>query len=356
MIEEHFSFSTLKGIADVFRLTNSKGNTVELSALGAGVTSIIVPDMEGNLADVVLGYANYADYLYDPACAGKTPGRYANRIARGLFCIDGQTYRLCINNPPNALHGGRDGFHNVIWRSENLGQGRIAFVYSAEDGEEGYPGTMDVKVVYTWNDADDLTIDYKAVTDKPTIINLTNHTYFNLSGENTGSCLTHQLTMNCHTWLPSDDTDIPIGMKADVIASPMDFTKPKMLGRDIAADFGNLRNGKGYNHFFLIDGWCGDGRLIHAATLVDPKSARRLDVLTTQCGVMLYTGNWLSDGSPIGKGGQPLADYDGVALECQGPPDAPNQLLQPSQILRPGETYSHMIRYSFSVEKNLLGQ
>lgn len=207
---------------------------------------------------------------------------------------------------------------------------------------------MDVSVTYTWSDDDELTISYRAVTDKPTVVNLTNHAYFNLSGEGAGSCLDHRLTLNCGRWLPADDTDIPLGTVDPVDGTPMDFTSGKALGKDISTDFYNLKTGKGYNHFFMINGWHGDGRLLTAATLDDARSGRRLTVATTQCGVMLYTGNWLADNRPVGKCGRRYADYDGVALECQGAPDAPNQPALPSQVLRPGEVYSHVIRYSFS--------
>ena len=252
-----------------------------------------------------------------------------------------------MNNPPNALHGGPRGFHNVVWQSEEH-DGAVTFTYHAKDGEEGYPGNMDVSVTYTWSDDDELTISYRAVTDKPTVVNMTNHAYFNLSGEGAGSCLDHRLTLNCGRWLPADDTDIPLGTIAPVDGTPMDFTSGKALGKDISTDFYNLKTGKGYNHFFMINGWHGDGRLLTAATLDDARSGRRLTVATTQCGVMLYTGNWLADNRPVGKCGRRYADYDGVALECQGAPDAPNQPALPSQVLRPGEVYSHVIRYSFS--------
>lgn len=330
-----------------YRLVNARGNEVRLSSLGAGITGIDVPDAQGRRADVVLGYADAADYMDDSACAGKTPGRFANRIARGRFSLDGTDYTLAVNNPPNALHGGPRGFHNVVWQSEER-DGAVTFTYHAKDGEEGYPGNMDVSVTYTWSDDDELTISYRAVTDKPTVVNLTNHAYFNLSGEGAGSCLDHRLTLNCGRWLPADDTDIPLGTVDPVDGTPMDFTSGKALGKDISTDFYNLKTGKGYNHFFMINGWHGDGRLLTAATLDDARSGRRLTVATTQCGVMLYTGNWLADNRPVGKCGRRYADYDGVALECQGAPDAPNQPALPSQVLRPGEVYSHVIRYSFS--------
>lgn len=335
----------------VYRIENAAGNLVELSSLGAGITKIMVPDANGIKDDVVLGYSNYADYMDDDPCAGKTPGRFANRIAKGRFVIDGKVYRLDTNNGPNALHGGRRGFHNAIWKSDLCHDGSVRFTYHSADGEEGYPGEMDVTVKYSWNDRDELMIEYKAVTSKPTIVNLTNHAYFNLSGENSGSCLGHIIKLNCHRWLPPDATDIPLGRIELVAGSPMDFTSPKSLGADIYEDFYNLLSGKGYNHFFLIDDWENDGSILHAATLLDLRSGRRLDVSTTQCGLVLYTGNWLSGKSPVGKNGRRYVDHDGVAIECQGTPDAPNHSNFPSQILRPGEEYYHRISYRFSVVK-----
>lgn len=337
-----------KGRFNVFRMVNARGSEVGLSAIGAGITSIIVPDARGLMADVVLGYANYSDYLYDRSCAGKTPGRYANRIAGGRFAVDGKEYRLAINNPPNALHGGNDGFHNVIWNSDVYDKG-VKFTYHASDGEEGYPGAMDVVVDYTWSDDDELIINYEATADKPTIVNLTNHAYFNLAGENAGSCLGQRLMLNCHKWLPADNTDIPLGNIEPVEGTPMDFLKAKTLGNDISADFSNLRAGKGYNHFFFVDGWSGDGQMRLVAVLDDDVSGRRLSVYSTQCGAMLYTGNWLANNLAVSKSGRRYADYDGVAIECQGAPDAPNHPSLPCQVLRPGETYRHVIKYVFSI-------
>lgn len=338
-----------KGTFRVFRLVNSHGCEVGLSALGAGITAIKVPDARGRIDDVVLGYARPADYLYDSACAGKTPGRYANRIARGRFSIDGHEYSLGINNPPNALHGGNDGFHNVVWSAEPHNGGGVRFTYHAADGEEGYPGAMDVAVDYEWNDHNELTISYEAKADRPTIVNLTNHAYFNLAGEGAGSCLGQRLRLNCHRWLPADDTDIPLGRIEPVEGTPMDFLQAKTLGRDIDADFYNMRAGKGYNHFFFVDGWNGDGQIRPVAVLDDSVSGRRLSVYSTQCGAMLYTGNWLADNMPAGKSGRRYADHDGVAIECQGAPDAPNHPSLPCQVLRPGETYRHVIKYAFSI-------
>ena len=338
---------TRVGEIAVYRLTNARGNVVETSSLGAGITRIIVPDGDGRRDDIVLGYADYADYMRDGACAGKTPGRFANRIALGRFTIDGKEYQLDTNNGLNALHGGNGGFHSVLWDSEATSRG-VRFTYRSADGEEGYPGNLTAVVTYSWSDDDVLTIEFHAETDRATVVNLTNHAYFNLAGAASGSCLHHRLKLDCSRWLPASADDIPTGEIATVGGTPMDFTAGKELGADIGADFDNLRIGKGYNHFFIADGY--DGTMRHIATLTEPRSRRRLDVATTQWGVMLYTGNWLASNEPCGRHGARYTDYAGVALECQGAPDAPNHANFPSTVLRPGERYKEAISYRFTVE------
>lgn len=336
-----------KGEVTLFKITNKTGACVELSSLGAGITKIIVPDKEGRLDDVVLGYASESDYLYDGACAGKTPGRFANRIARGLLTIDGNVSRLAINNPPNALHGGPEGFHNQLWKPAVIPDG-VRFTYHARHGEEGYPGNMTIIVEYTWNELNELKMEYWATTDRPTAVNLTNHAYFNLSGHDSGSCLGMTLQMNCPKWLPVDDTDIPTGEIGLVAGTPMDFLTPKPLRRDINAGFSTLIQGKGYNHYFLFDDASPTAAPRHIATLHDNRSGRTLVVGTTHPGAMLYTGNWL-DGSPLNKNGRPYNDHDGVAIECQEPPDAPNQPVLNWRPLRRGDIYHHLTIYRFEV-------
>lgn len=333
-----------KGDIAIYKLTNSNGASVELSALGAGIVSISVPDKNGKFDDVVLGYANAADYFYDGPCAGKIPGRYANRIAKGVFSIDGVDYKLAINNGPNALHGGPEGFMNRIWESKQTGNG-VIFSRKSPDGEEGYPGNMEVTAEYSWNDNNELRLDIKAVADKKTVVNLTNHAYFNLSGENSGCVLDETLWLAASKYLPTDDTLIPTGEIAEVAGTPMDFTTEKQLGRDIKADFPALVYGKGYDNCWVIDGW-KKGELKTVARLSDSKSGRTLEVATTQPAVQVYTGNWL-DGSPKNKCGRSYNDYDGVAIECQGMPDAPNKPQFPSQMLAPGETYEQTIIFKF---------
>lgn len=337
-----------KGDITLYTLTNASGASVTLSTLGAGIVGIVVPDKDGKLADVALGYADAADYIADGPCAGKTPGRYANRIAKGKFAIGGKEYQLAINNGPNALHGGPEGFMNQIWNGEAKGS-HVKFTYTSKDGEEGYPGTLKATVVYSWNDDNELTIELKAECDQKTVVNLTNHAYFNLDGENAGSVLDHELQLMASRYLPTDDTQIPTGEMAPVKDTPMDFMELKAIGKDINADFEALKIGKGYDHCWVLDNW-HKHTLIPAAKLVSNKSGRVLEVFTTQPGAQVYTGNWLA-GSPKNKSGRSYNDYDGVAIECQGMPDAPNHKNFPCQLLGPGEEYDQMIVYRFSTLK-----
>lgn len=344
----HFieNFPSPKGEITLYRLVNENGASVTLSTLGAGITSIIVPDYEGNMADVVLGYKNPADYLYDGPCAGKTPGRYANRIAAGHLDINGKIYQLSINNGPNALHGGPEGFQNQIWDAEIQNGNRVVFSLVSPDNDEHYPGELCARVAYTWTEDNVLKIELNAVTNADTVVNLTNHTYFNLSGENAGSVLDQELKLAATRYLPTDDTLIPTGELAPVTGTPMDFTHFKPLGRDIKQDFPALNYGKGYDNCWVIDG--GENLMLHtAAILRDKTTGRVLEVVTDQPGVQIYTGNWLA-GSPESKSGRSYNDYDGVAIECQGFPDAPNKPQFPSQLLKATEEYERVIFFDFS--------
>ncbi len=324
--------TTHNGDITLYTLTNATGASVTLSSLGAAIVAVRVPDKDGNLDDVVLGYRDPADYDNDGPCAGKTPGRYANRIALGRFSIGGKEYQLPINNGPNCCHGG-NGFQNKIWNGRFIGDG-IRFDYTSPDGEEGFPGRVDAAVSYRWNDRNELAIEFSASTDAKTVINLTNHAYFNLEGHNSGSVLQHTLRLNADRWLPTDETLIPPGEIA------------KTLGRDIRADFPALKYGKGYDNCWVLNDW-QKHRLTHAATLTAPHSGRVLEVDTTQPAVQIYTGNWFTGSSPVNKDGRAYDDNDGVAIECQGMPDAPNQPAFPSQILGPGELYTQFIIFRF---------
>ena len=327
-----------------YKLTAADGSYVELSSLGAAIVSVVVPDRDGVLADVVLGYPTDEAYMADGPCAGKCPGRYANRIAKGKFTLDGVEYTLPVNNGPNHLHGGPDGFQNKVWDSRKDGDA-VEFMYFSEAGEAGYPGNLKVTARYEWGDDNALKITFTAQTDAPTVVNLTNHAYFNLSGK--GNIKAHELLLNASEYLPTDKDLIPLGESEPVAGTPMDFTNAKPLGRDLKADFPALNYGKGYDNCFLIDGY-EPGQLQTAAELYDPASGRVLEVISTQPAVQVYTGNWL-DGSPKGKGGVEYHEYDAVAIECQHLPDSPNQPDYPSTELRPGETYQEAIIYSFSV-------
>lgn len=337
-----------RGKIAIYTLTNAAGASVKLSALGAGILSVVVPDREGNMADVALGYADAAQYISDGPCMGKIPGRYANRIAGGKFTLDGVEYQLEINNGPNALHGGSEGFYNKIWDSEATAQG-VVFTLVSPDGDAGYPGTLTVKAEYTWSDDCELRLCISATTDRKTVINLTNHTYFNLRGEASGSVLDEQLQLNCSKYLVTDENLTPTGEMAPVAGTPMDFTKAKSLGEDIRKPFAALAFGKGYDNCYVIDGY-KKGEMALAAVLTDEVSGRKLEVLTTQPAVQIYTGNWLN-GSPATKSGnRTYFDYDGVAIECQGMPDAPNHANFPSQMLDKGEQYAQSIVFRFSTK------
>lgn len=328
-----------------YKLTAGDGAYVELSSLGAAIVSVCVPDKDGALGDVVLGYDKAEDYLADGPCAGKCPGRFANRIAKGHFTLDGKEYTLPVNNGPNHLHGGPQGFQNKVWDSRIDGQA-VEFLYFSADGEAGYPANLKVVARYEWGDDHALKLTFTAVTDGATVLNLTNHAYFNLSAfkENV---LGHELCLAASEYLPTDPTLIPLGDSEPVAGTPMDFVTPKPIGRDIEADFPALKYGKGYDNCFVIDDYT-PGQLEKAASLYCPATGRALDVYTTQPGVQIYTGNWLN-GCPAGKHGLTYHDYDAVAIECQHFPDTPNKPDYPTAELRPGQTYEEAIVFEFSV-------
>lgn len=336
------------GEITLFTVTNASGASVELSSLGAGIVKVCVPDKEGKIENVALSYADPASYVADGPCLGKVPGRYANRIAKGELSIDGEPYKLAINNGPNALHGGPTGFMNRIWDAEEIADG-VRFSYRSADGEEGYPGNLTAVAEYHWSDDNTLTLHLSATTDKATVVNLTNHAYFNLDGADAGSVLAHPMRIKASRYLPTDDTQIPTGELAPVAGTPMDFTSFKEIGKEIKADFHPLAVGKGYDHCWVIDGWEKGKMIEDVVTLVAPASGRVLTVGSTQPGVQIYTGNWLA-GCPLNESGRSYDDYDGVAIEMQGFPDAPHHPEFPSQELRPGETYRHTIRFAFSVK------
>ena len=330
----------------LFSIVNADGSEVILSNLGAGIVSIVVPDREGKLADVVLGYRDPGDYDTDGPCMGKVPGRFANRIAKGRFALDGKTYELAVNNGPNHLHGGPGPqcFANRLWEAEELRDG-IRFSLDSPDGDAGYPGNLHVEARYTWSDDHKLTLHLSATTDAETVVNLTNHAYFNLKGEDAGDVTGHELKLFASRYLPTDETLIPQGEPASVKGTPMDFTTAKPIGRDLKADFPALNYGKGYDNCFVVDDW-QKGMVRPVARLTEASTGRRLTVSTDAPGIQVYTGNWL-EGCPVSKSGKAYHDYDGVALECQCFPDSPNRPDFPFETLKPGEEYENTIVFAF---------
>lgn len=332
----------------LYTMINARGESVKLTNYGAAIVAIDVLDKNGAVGDVALGYTKWQDYVSDGPAAGKSVGRYANRIARGRFELDGKEYRLAVNNGPNHLHGGPTGFQNRVWGARVEGD-RVVFSYTSAAMEEGYPGELHVEACYDWDDQANLEITYFARSDAKTIVNLTNHVYFNLKGDGQGSIEDHVLTLHAAKWLPTDATSIPTGSLAAVDGTPMDFRTPHTIGERINDDFEALRFGNGYDHCWAIDGWKqGVETMIDAAELYSPESGRQVRVSTTQPGIQVYTGNWLG-GSPMGKHGE-YSDRSAVALECQAWPDSPNKPSFPSVVLDAGQTYAQRITYSFSVK------
>jgi aldose 1-epimerase len=331
------------------------GSPVELFTLSAGnlsckiinyggiITELHAPDKNGKPGDVVLGFANLQQYLGSHPYFGAIVGRYANRIAKGKFTLDGKTYSLAINNGPNHLHGGLKGFDKVVWKAlevESKDGPALKLSYTSPDGEENYPGTLRITVVYTLTEKNEVRIDYEAVTDKATPINLTNHSYFNLAGGG-ANILGHELMLTAKNFTPTDDTLIPTGEIKSVKGTPLDFTEPKAIGRDIGKLLDQPH--RGYDHNFVLD---NGGKVALAARVVEPNSGRVMEVLTDQPGVQLYTANFLED--TRGKGGVMYGRNGGFCLETQHFPDSVNHPNFPSAILRPGEEYRTTTIYRFS--------
>lgn len=328
-----------------FTLSNRHGVEVRAMTYGGIITSLEAPDRHGAPGDVVLGYDDLAGYLRSSPYFGAIVGRYGNRIARGRFTLDGTEYRLAVNNGPNHLHGGVRGFDKVVWAAapfQNDSTVGVVFTHVSPDGDEGYPGTLRAAVTYTLNDRNELAIDYEAATDKPTPVNLTQHSYFNLAGS--GDILGHMLTLAADRYVPVDSTLIPTGELAPVAGTPFDFRTPHPIGARIGAPDEQLRRGGGYDHTFVVNR-TGPG-LVLAAILTDSASGRTLEIRTTEPGVQFYSGNFL-DGTLTGKGGTVYRYRTGLALETHHFPDSPNQPAFPSTILRPGETYRSRTVWTF---------
>lgn len=344
------SFGELEGKkVDIYTLKNAGNIEVKITNYGGIVTSIKVPDKNGKFDDVVLGFNNLQDYLSSNTYFGAIVGRYANRIGNAKFSIDGQEYTLAKNNWMNCLHGGVKGFDKVLWEAEPVtgkGSQSLKLHYMSRDGEEGFPGNLDVTVTYTLTDDNSLKIDYLATTDKPTVVNLTNHTYWNLAGEGSGDILGHQLMLNSGAFTPVDRGSIPTGEIRSVEDTPMDFRKPAAVGERIGSDYEQLKFGNGYDHNWVINSG-DDDKLIPAATVYEPVSGRYMEVYTTEPGVQFYSGNFLNN--ITGKSGRAYEPRSGLCLETQHYPDSPNKPEFPTVVLYPGETYSTTTVYKFSV-------
>lgn len=330
-----------------FTLSNARGMKVTITPVGGHVMAIQLPDASGKLTDVTLGYDSAKDYIGGKGFYGSTVGRYGNRIAKGKFSLEGKEYQLSVNNGENTLHGGPGGFHNVNWQGKEIstyeGKG-VELTYLSKDGEEGYPGNLNVKVVFSLTDSNQLKIQYEATTDKTTVLNLTNHAYFNLAGEGSGDILNHEIAINADKFLPVDKGLIPTGELRPVKGTPFDFLQPHKIGERINADEEQVKTGGGYDHCFVLNKKSGN-ELSLAAKVSDPASGRQMEVWTTEPGIQFYTGNFLT-GTP-GKRGKPYNYRGAFCLETQHFPDSPNQPSFPSTVLKPGETYSSTTIYKF---------
>jgi aldose 1-epimerase len=329
----------------LFTLRNSSGLEMKVINFGGIITNLNLPDRDGQVGDVVLGHDNLDGYLHRSRYFGALIGRYGNRIKEGRFALNGVEYNLPINNGKNHLHGGFKGFDKVFW-DVCAGNEELRLTYKSWDGEEGYPGNLEAKVIYSLTDANELRIEYFAATDEDTIVNLTNHSYFNLAGK--GTILAHELTINANAFTPDDETLIPIGEIRCVRNTPMDFTAGASIGAHINDDDQQLHfAGGGYDHNFVLNGPHDLSRV--AARVHEPNSGRTMEVLTTEPGIQFYSGNFLN-GSIVGKGGRAYEKHSGFCLETQHFPDSPNHPNFPCTVLKPGQDYRHTTVYRFSVD------
>ncbi len=360
--KRHFGTLDSGEEVELFLFTNKNGYTCAFTNFGAYLVSCLAPDKKGKTTEVTLGYEDFEGYRNGSAFLGATVGRFANRISGSSFTIDGKVYHVTKTKGDNHLHGGREGFNKKLWKAETEGSNerlRCIFSRTSPDGEEGYPGNLEVKVIFELNEDNELSIEYRAETDKPTPVNLTNHAYWNLEGEGSPTVLNHLLTLNSSSFLPTDNEQIPTGDIADVSVpipgdeegrsgkadSVMDFRSAKAIGKDFDRAPGVYG---GYDHCFLIDGWKkGLEKPLPAAVLADPVSGRQMTVSTTMPGIQLYTGNHL--GSVKGRAPEPYPAHSAVCLETQHLPDAVNNDTFPDCILRPGQVYRHITVHRFSV-------
>jgi aldose 1-epimerase len=329
-------------------ITNASGSSLQLITYGAAIVSLKVPDREGAVGDVVLGFDNLNGYLRRNPFFGAIVGRYGNRIAGAKFTLDGTEYRITANDRQNTLHGGRRGFDKVVWKAAKIDEQTVECSYLSKDGEEGFPGNLNVRVRYSFNDANEMKIEYTAATDKPTVVNLTNHAYYNLAGAGSGDILNHELMIHADRYTPGDAGLIPTGELAPVEGTPFDFRQPHKIGLHIDDDNAQLRAGGGYDHNFVLSR-SGEG-LQTAATVYEPKTGRLLTIQTTAPGLQFYSGNGLAN--LPGKNGATYVRRGGFCLEPQHFPDSPNHPAFPSTTLKPGETFHSTSVYQFTTRKS----
>jgi aldose 1-epimerase len=328
-------------------LTNKSGNVIRLTNYGAKINWIEVPDKNGKKDNVTFGYDTFDETVKGDMSFGSVVGRYANRIAGGKFTLDGTVYNTPVNNGPNTLHGGPQGWHSVVWNTEILKESKfpaVKFTYVSPDMEEGFPGKVNASITYTWTDNNEIVMDYTCSTDKRTIVNVTNHAYFNLHGAGNGDILDHILTLKAATFTPVDSVMIPTGEIRPVAGTPFDFNTPHAIGERINEKYDQLILGRGYDHNYILD----KNEKVNV-TVYEPESGRILEVITDQPGMQLYTGNFLT-GSQIGHGGKAFKFRSGLCLESGHYPDSPNHLDFPTTVLNPGETFKSTTIYRFSVK------
>lgn len=331
----------------IFELVNDNGVTIKATNYGGKVISLVVPDRNGAMHDIVLGYDTLTNYRHGNPFFGAIIGRFANRIANGRFELNGTTYQLAINNRNNSLHGGPGGFHNVLWKTESISQKQIQLSYHSPDGEEGFPGNVEIRATYELSDQNEFVISYQASTDRATIVNLTHHSFYNLAGAGSGEILNHEMAIYADRFCSIDEHLIPTGKLVDVAGTPFDFRQFTKIGKHIEEQHHQIGLANGYDHSWVLNKT--NNTLTLAAKVYEPISGRAMEVFTTEPGLQFYSGNFL-DGTDIGKGGKRYGYRSAFCLEAQHFPDSPNQPNFPSTVLRPGETYSQKTIYKFSVE------
>ena len=350
IVNEHYGMTRDSQPVDIYTLTNNNGMEVCITNYGGIIQSLIAPDRDGKYEDVVMGYDELNSYIEATPYFGAIVGRYGNRIANGKFTLDRIEYSLAQNNGVNHLHGGIIGFDKVVWDAttiESADAVSLRLEYLSKDGEEGYPGKLKVSVIYTLTDDDAIKIEYQAITDKKTPINLTNHSYFNLTADFKNKILDHKLWLNADKYIPIDPTAIPLGMVESVSGTPFDFTMQKKIGKNLLDDNQQLKNGIGYDHCMVFENYSGEVKL--QAIVYEEESGRVMEVYTDQPAVQFYVGNYL-DGSNIGKGNLPYQYRTGFCLETEHYPDSPNQSQFPSTVLESGEVYSTTTIYKFATK------